>query len=288
MKKLCSYIKLMRVHHYIKNILIFLPIIFSKNIFNMNLLKNVVLGIIAFSLMASIVYIINDIMDVEADRKHEKKKFRPIASGVVSIKEAIILAAILLILSVLINIFIRANILACVIFYGYLLMNILYSIKLKHIPIIDIVILAFGFLFRVLYGSAITGIEISNWLYLTILAFSFYMGLGKRRNEYKKMGKNGRRVLKYYNESFLNSNMYMCVSLGIVFYSLWCIDISSKFNSFINIIWTVPLVMVICMKYSLNIEGDSLGDPVDVLLNDKMLLAMSVIYAIIMFTIIYV
>ena len=114
------------------------------------------------------------------------------------------------------------------------------------------------------------------------------MGLGKRRNEYKKMGKNGRRVLKYYNESFLNSNMYMCVSLGIVFYSLWCIDISSKFNSFINIIWTVPLVMVICMKYSLNIEGDSLGDPVDVLLNDKMLLAMSVIYAIIMFTIIYV
>ncbi len=288
MKKIFNYIKLMRVHHYIKNILIFMPILFSKNILNLELLVKAILGMIAFSLMASIVYIINDIMDVEADRKHETKKFRPIASGVVSIKEAMILAVILLILSVLINIFIRANILACVIFYGYLIMNILYSIKLKHIPIIDIVILAFGFLFRVLYGSAITGIEISNWLYLTILAFSFYMGLGKRRNEYKKMGKNGRKVLKYYNESFLNSNMYMCVSLGIVFYSLWCIDISSKFNSFINIIWTVPFLMVICMKYSLNIEGDSLGDPVDVLLNDKILLAMSVIYAIIMFTIIYV
>lgn len=288
MKKIFNYIKLMRVHHYIKNILIFMPILFSKNILNLELLVKAILGMIAFSLMASIVYIINDIMDVEADRKHETKKFRPIASGVVSIKEAMILAVILLILSVLINIFIRANILACVIFYGYLIMNILYSIKLKHIPIIDIVILAFGFLFRVLYGSAVTGIEISNWLYLTILAFSFYMGLGKRRNEYKKMGKNGRKVLKYYNESFLNSNMYMCVSLGIVFYSLWCIDISSKFNSFINIIWTVPFLMVICMKYSLNIEGDSLGDPVDVLLNDKILLAMSVIYAIIMFTIIYV
>ena len=288
MKKIFNYIKLMRVHHYIKNILIFMPIIFSRNILNLELLVKALLGMIAFSLIASIVYIINDIMDVEADRKHEKKKFRPIASGIVSIKEAMILAVILLIISVLINIFIKANIMACAIFYGYLFMNILYSIKLKHIPIIDIVILAFGFLFRVLYGSAITGIEISNWLYLTILAFSFYMGLGKRRNEYKKMGKNGRKVLKYYNESFLNSNMYMCVSLGIVFYSLWCIDISSKFNSFINIIWTVPFVMVICMKYSLNIEGDSLGDPVDVLLNDKILLAMSVIYAIIMFTIIYV
>lgn len=288
MRKVLDYIKLMRPQHYIKNLLIFLPIIFSKNIFNIDLLKNTIIGAIAFSLMASIVYIINDIMDVEADRKHEKKKFRPIASGNVSITSAIILAIILLIVSVLANLYIKANIVACAIFYGYLIMNIFYSIKLKHVPIIDIVILAFGFLLRVLYGSAITGIAISNWLYLTILAFSFYMGLGKRRNEFRKMGNEGRKVLQYYNKSFLDSNMYMCMAIGIVFYSLWCIDINTAINGLVNIIWTVPLVMIICMKYSLNVEGDSLGDPVDVILSDKVLSALALIYAIIMFITIYI
>lgn len=287
MKKIFEFIKLMRCHHYIKSLLIFLPIIFSKNILNLDLLKTTILGAIAFCLMSSIVYIINDIMDVESDRKHEKKKFRPIASGKVSIKSACILAIILLIISVFINIYIKANIISCIIFYGYLFMNILYSIKLKHIPIIDIVILAFGFLLRVLYGSEITGIAISNWLYLTILAFSFYMGLGKRRNEFKKMGNEGRKVLQYYNKSFLDSNMYMCMAIGIVFYSLWCIDINTAINGFVNIIWTVPLVMIICMKYSLNVEGDSLGDPVDVILGDKILMLMAFIYAIIMFVAIY-
>lgn len=288
MKKIFEFIKLMRPQHYIKNVLIFLPIIFSKNIFNIDLLKNTIIGAIAFSLMASIVYIINDIMDVEADRKHEKKKFRPIASGNVSITSAIILAIILLIVSVLANLYIKANIVACAIFYGYLIMNIFYSVKLKHVPIIDIVILAFGFLLRVLYGSAITGIAISNWLYLTILAFSFYMGLGKRRNEFKKMGNEGRKVLQYYNKSFLDSNMYMCMAIGIVFYSLWCIDINTAINGLVNVIWTVPLVMIICMKYSLNIEGDSLGDPVDVILSDKVLIVLALVYAIIMFITIYI
>ena len=287
MKKILSYIKLMRPHHYIKNILILLPIIFSKNIFNWNILKTSIISVVAFSLMSSIVYILNDIMDVEADKKHEKKKFRPIASGAVSIKSAIVLAVILFVISILLNWYIRANVWAIVIFYGYLVMNILYSIKLKHVPIVDIVILAFGFMFRVMYGSATTAIAISDWLYITILAFSFYMGLGKRRNEYRKLGQDGRKVLKYYNDGFLSNNLYMCMGLGIIFYSLWCMDISQSINSFINIIWTVPLVLIICMKYSLDIESDSLGDPVDVILSDKLLIGLALIYGIIMFIALY-
>ena len=283
MKKIISYIKLMRPHHYIKNVLIFLPIIFSKNIFNWEILKTTLIGCISFSLMASIVYILNDILDVEADRKHEKKKFRPIASGAVSIKGAIILAVILFIISIALNWLIKASLFAICVFYGYLIMNILYSVKLKHIPIVDIVILAFGFMFRVIYGSMITSIAISDWLYITILAFSFYMGLGKRRNEYKKLGKDGREVLKYYNETFLTNNLYLCMALGIVFYSLWCMDITASINSVINIIWTVPIVLIICMKYSLDIEGESLGDPVDVILEDKLLMGLVLIYGIIMF-----
>lgn len=282
MKRVFAFIKLIRPHHYIKNLLIFLPIIFSKNILNITLLNNTIIGTIAFSLMASIVYIINDIMDVEADRKHEKKKLRPIACGDVSIKSACLIATILFVISVGLNLYIiRANRIANILFFGYLFMNILYSIKLKHIPIVDIVILALGFLIRVLYGAAITGIEISNWLYLTILSLSFYMGLGKRKNEFKKMGNKGRKVLHYYNQAFLDSNMYICMALAIVFYSLWCIGIST------NMVWTVPFVIVICMKYSLNIEGDSLGDPVDVILGDKVLFLLAFVYAIIMLGAIY-
>ena len=106
MKKIIPYIKLMRPHHYIKNILVFLPIVFSKNIFSPILLKTTILGVIAFSLMSSIVYIINDIKDVEADRKHEKKKNRPIASGAVSIQNATILAIILFLITTIINVYI--------------------------------------------------------------------------------------------------------------------------------------------------------------------------------------
>ncbi len=287
MKKIVNYIKLMRVQHYIKNILIFMPIVFSKNIFNIEILTNTIIGAISFSLMSSIVYIINDIIDIEADKKHQKKKFRPIASGNISIKEAYIIAIILLIISSLLNMYIKANLLSCAIFYGYLGINLLYSFKLKHIPIMDIVILASGFLLRLLYGSQITGIQISNWLYLTILSFSFYMALGKRRNELEKIGNDSRKVLEYYNKSFLDNNMYMCVALGIIFYSLWCIDINSSVNGIVNLIWTVPFVIIICMKYSLNIEGDSLGDPVDVILNDKILFILVIAYSIIMFSAIY-
>jgi len=153
---------------------------------------------------------------------------------------------------------------------------------LKNVPIMDIAILVSGFLIRVIYGGVICNIEVSNWLYLTVMAISFYMGLGKRRNEIIKQGTESRKVLKFYNYEFLDKNMYMSLAITIVFYSLWCMDIGAVSNSLINIIWTVPLVLIICMKYSLDIEGDSLGDPVDVILSDKLLLGLALIYGLIM------
>ena len=291
MEKLKALIKLMRPHHYIKNVLIFLPIIFGKQLLESSSIKIAVIGAIAFSLMSSIVYIINDIQDVEADKKHETKKNRPVASGKVKVKEAWILAIVLLLITIILNVYIaiqqNVNWITYLIFYGYLVMNILYSIKLKNIPILDVTILAFGFLFRVIYGALITGVSISNWLYLTILAFSFYMGLGKRRNELKRSGSKSRKVLKHYNKAFLDNNMYTCMTIGIVFYSLWCIDINENLNTIFNIIYTVPLVLIICMKYSLDVEGETSGDPVDIILNDKILILLAIIYVAIMFTIIY-
>ena len=284
-----KYLKLMRIHHYLKNVLIFLPLIFSQNLFDANLFKKTILGFLSFSILSSIVYVINDIQDVEKDRRHSTKCKRPIASGAVSIKSAYTLVVVISIIGVILNYLACGfNIKAWMLVIMYIGFNFAYSMGFKNLPIIDITILVSGFLLRVLYGSSITYIEVSKWLYLTVISMSFYLGLGKRRNELKTEGSKTRKVLKYYNHGFLDKNMYMCLGLTIVFYSLWCVDsVTIERYSNSNIVWTVPLVMLICMKYSLNIEGDSDGDPVSVLLTDKILIGMVLLYAIILLFIIY-
>jgi len=284
-----KYLKLMRIHHYLKNVLIFLPLIFSQNLFDANLFKKTILGFLSFSILSSIVYVINDIQDVEKDRRHSTKCKRPIASGAVSIKSAYTLVVVISIIGVALNYLACGfNIKAWVLVIMYIGFNFAYSMGFKNLPIIDITILVSGFLLRVLYGSSITYIEVSKWLYLTVISMSFYLGLGKRRNELKTEGSKTRKVLKYYNHGFLDKNMYMCLGLTIVFYSLWCVDsVTIERYSNSNIVWTVPLVMLICMKYSLNIEGDSDGDPVSVLLTDRILIGMVLLYAIILLFIIY-
>ncbi|AWK50029.1 prenyltransferase [Clostridium beijerinckii] len=271
-----KYLKLMRVQHYLKNVLIFLPLVFSQNLFDIELLKKTILGFFSFSILSSIVYIVNDINDVEKDRKHPKKCNRPIASGDISVKSAYKLAIFILIIGIIFNFFACGfSIMSWVFIITYLIINFAYSMGLKNLPIIDVSILVSGFLIRVLYGSSITGIETSKWLYLTVIAMSFYLGLGKRRNEYQNQGDKTRNVLKYYNHDFLDKNMYMCLGLTIVFYALWCVDpVTIERYSNSNIVWTVPLIMLICMKYSLNVEGESDGDPVSVVLSDKVLIGM--------------
>lgn len=284
------YLKLMRVHHYMKNGLIFAPLIFSGNLLNVELFFNTLLGFIAFSFVASTVYIINDLQDAELDRLHPTKCKRPLAANLVSIKSAAILAVSLVIIAFIINTYIAENnIIAWLSIILYLLLNLAYSNGLKNYPIIDIAILVSGFVLRVLYGSGITEIEISNWLYLTVISMSFYLGLGKRRNELLKQKKVSRKVLKYYNHNFLDKNMYMCLALTIVFYSLWTVDpITIERISNDLLVWTVPLIILICMKYSLNIEKDSDGDPVEVVIRDKFLFGLVIMFLIFSVGIIYI
>lgn len=282
------YLKLMRVHHYIKNLLIFTPLIFGGLFFSSELLLLTVIGFISFSLLASSIYIINDIQDVEADRLHPTKKNRPLAMNAISLTNAKILFIVLLLIVTVIQIvFFKDSIWSIVILAIYFTLNVLYSNGLKHYPIIDISILVSGFVLRLLYGSSITSIEISNWLYLTVLMMSFYLALGKRRNEMEK-STTTRKVLQYYNQAFLDKNMYMCLALTIGFYSLWTVDpvtISRLSNEYL--VWTVPLVILICMKYSLNIERDSDGDPVEVIIKDKVLLSLIVAFMCVCMAIIY-
>ena len=237
--------------------------------------------------MSSIVYILNDICDREKDRNHPTKRKRPIASGAVSVKGAGVLVAVLGVVAVACN-FLHFNWRVAALLLIYLLLNLGYSIGWKNIPIVDIVILVSGFVFRVLCGAWVTGIEISSWLYLTVVVLSLFLSLGKRRNELIKYGDSMRKVLKSYSIQFLDKSMTMCMTMVNVFYALWSMDVKAsdpvrgKY-----LILTVPLVLLITMRYSMIVEQDSDGDPVEVLLHDKVLLGLCLLYAIIMFCLLY-
>lgn len=282
-----SYIKLMRPKHYIKNFLVFLPLLFSGMFFDKNNILTCLLGFICFSLLASTIYIINDIKDKDKDKMHKTKCNRPIASGKVSVRNAIILDILLITIIVLVCILGNFNALSIYLVLLYFILNLTYSFGAKNIPVLDIIILVSGFFIRVLFGATLLNITVSNWLYLTVIAISFYLGLGKRKNEIIKIGVNCRKVLKYYNKDFLDKNMYMCLTMTIVFYSLWTTDSAVVLKNNNLLIWTVPLVIIIAMKYSMNIEGDSDGDPIEVIMKDKTLICLGLIYVISLFVILY-
>lgn len=278
----------MRVHHYIKNLLVFATIVCSGQLFSMQKLYKVALGFVAFCMISSVIYVINDIRDVEQDRRHPQKKNRPLAAGTVTIKAAWFLAASLFAVAIACSVYI-GNVIAVLFLGAYLVLNLAYSFGLKNIPIVDISIIVAGFLLRILYGAVIADISVSNWLYLVVISVSFYFALGKRRNEIKKLdGSETRKVLKQYPIGFLDKSMGMCLTLANVFYALWSMDaqtIALYNNSYL--VLSVPIVLLITMKYSLTVEGDSDGDPVEVLLHDKALLILCVLYLLVMLGLMY-
>ena len=153
----------------------------------------------------------------------------------------------------------------------YLCLNVAYSMGLKNVPILDVSILVSGFLIRLICGAVAADIVVSNWLYLTVISLAFYLALGKRRNELKKTAGNTRSVLKKYPESFLDKNMYLFLALAIVFYALWSVDpVTIGFYGLAakGLVWTVPLLCLITLRYSFDVEGDSDGDPVEVVVHD--------------------
>lgn len=286
-----KYFKLLRVKNYIKNLLVLLPVLFGKRLFDVGLLPNMIWSFVAFSALSSAVYIFNDLCDCNRDRNHPIKCKRPIASGDISKKTAIILIVVLMLVCIIANYF------ACglenkawILLLLYLVQNILYSLVLKKAPIVDIAIIAFGFLIRAFYGSAISGIEVSKWFYLTIIAISFYIGFGKRRNELAIAEKDETRpVLEHYNYNFLDKNMYVCSALTIVFYSLWTVSDTTTAHLGGNaLVWTVPLVILICIAYSLSVEKSNVDDPVDILFENKYLLVLIAVYGLSVIDIVYI
>lgn len=284
-----NIIRLLRIKHYIKNILVLVPLAFMGNNIELASLTASLLGLVAFCLICSCIYIVNDAKDIEKDRLHPTKKNRPMASGAVSVKLGIFIAILCFVIScgtvVYLMMFKNVGIASIVWLLLYFALNLLYSFGLKNIPIIDIIILMSGFLIRILFGAVIADTFVSSWLYLTVMSGAFYFALGKRRNEILKTSTSGqtRKVLAAYTHNFLDKFMYVSLAMANVFYALWAKEYPKKY-----MILTVPLVVVICMQYSLDVEGDSDGDPVEVVLNDKKLAVFTLLLAIMMAGILFV
>jgi 4-hydroxybenzoate polyprenyltransferase len=285
LKRVSEYLKLLRVKHYIKNTLIFVPLLFSRTFVERQNIITCLYGFVCFSLCCSAVYSINDIKDVEKDRKHTTKSKRPLAAGAISKRSAVITAIVLLlciIAVIAISGIYRNSVEAICILVLYFLLNIAYSFGLKNIPILDIAIIASGFILRIIFGGLIIHVAISFWLYLVISTGAFYLGFGKRRNEISAQKNETRVVSKVYSYNFLDKNMYVSQGLAIVFYSLWSIDPETvaRFHSS-AFIYTIPLVFIILLKYSLSVETDADGDPTIIMFHDKVLFGLILLYILI-------
>ena len=173
----------------------------------------------------------------------------------------------------------------------YCVVNILYSTILKKIPIIDVFILSFCYVLRLFFGGAIVDISISNWLYLTTISASLFMGVSKRRNELRSETNSTRDVNRSYSYVFLDKNLYVFQALTLIFYSLWAIEMDPiSAYSLTNILFlaTIPLVYFIMMRYSYQIEkNNNSGNPVEVLLKDKILMFSAILFVVMIFIAIY-
>lgn len=280
----------MRPAHWLKNALVFIPTVFSVRLLELSTFGKAAGGFFVFSFLSSAVYILNDIRDADADRRHPVKKNRPVASGEIPVPAAWCLMSALAVAAVLLNLAVcGADWRSFTLMEAYFAINLGYSLGLKGVPFLDISLLVAGFMLRVYYGAAVINESVSHWVALTIIALSFYLSLGKRRNELlRNSGNSTRKVLRYYSLNFLDKFMYLCLAIAIVFYALWSADaaIIAKFRTD-KLIWTVPLVIILMMKYSADIESDSEGDPVDVIVHDRVLLLLSFAYGIILLLTIY-
>ncbi len=273
----------MRIRHWIKNILVVIPAFFGTELIHPEIIFKLMIGFFVFSFCSSAIYIINDICDIENDRMHPVKCKRPLASGAVSKTEAYILLSVLLTFTFLLNAIICGFHLKLLIPLIYLVLNLSYSFCLKNKPVVDIVILVSGFFMRVFYGSVITGVKISGLLYLTVISLSLFLAYGKRRNEKLTCGNTSRKVLQFYNERYLNSSMYMYLTLFMIFYAVWSLSLKDSQV----LIYTTPLIMIMAMRYTYRLETDEHGNPVDMILHDKVLMILGAVYIVIISAIIY-
>ncbi|RZK16898.1 MAG: prenyltransferase [Flavobacterium sp.] len=290
MQKLYQYLRLVRIHQWTKNLFIFLPAFFALKLLDYTIVSELVITFTAFSLLASAVYVFNDMLDIENDKIHPTKKNRPLASGTITKNEGIVLIVVLLCSSAAIFM-ILGNYVVMFISGLYLLQNILYTIKLKNISIIDIMLIATGFVFRILIGGAATDTKLSHWIILMTLVLALFLALAKRRDDvfnFLQTGQSARKNLQGYNMEFLNVAITVMATIVIVCYIMYCTssEVTARFGD--NIYLTSFFVILGVLRYlQLTFVWLITGSPTNVLLKNAFLQVILIGWIVTFFLIIY-
>jgi 4-hydroxybenzoate polyprenyltransferase len=236
--KLLKFLRLIRVHQWVKNLFVFVPLLFSMHLFELNYFLEALSGFLIFCLASSAIYVINDLVDIEADRAHPEKKERPLPAGDISKTTAIITASLLLIL--VFSLMLNFNLKFILMVVAFVVLNILYSFWFKNIVLLDVFSIAGGFTIRVLAGAFVILVPISSWLILTTMFISLFLGVMKRRSELamvnqnlktsadltEQKGANSRKVLSQYSLNFADQ-MATIAATGVLC-ALFCRSQDSK------------------------------------------------------------
>lgn len=285
---LVGVVRAVRPRQWVKNVLVLAAPFAAGSIMQGNVLLNAAIAFVAFSLTASGVYLVNDVRDVEADRVHPKKRHRPIASGVVPPPLALALAAVLLACGVAVSFL--ASVQLLIVLAVYVAVQLSYCFWLKHQPVIDICIVASGFLMRAIAGGVASDIPLSQWFLLIAGFGSLFMVAGKRYAEMivaEETGAKIRKSLEAYQPSYLRFVWGAAATLLIAFYALWAFQLHEDFQSVWSQISVIPFVVAV-MRYAVDVDRGKGGEPEDIALRDVVLQLLAVAWVVTLVIGIYV
>ncbi|MBU0976391.1 MAG: decaprenyl-phosphate phosphoribosyltransferase [Patescibacteria group bacterium] len=280
-----AIIKSLRPKQWVKNIFVFSALVFAVEFTNIRSLTLAVCAFFLFSFTASSIYIINDLVDFENDRKHPKKKFRPIASGELSKGIAIIISLILGVSSIITALVIHP--LFALILLFYVINNLLYSYFFKHVVIVDIIMVATGFVLRAVGGAIVINVSISSWFLVITFLLTLFLAIMKRRQEFVEISKNGgekRKVLDHYSMEMLDQMANIIIPAVLVSYVFY------TFNTFHTqyFIFTIPLVIYGIFRYLYLVHKKDLGEsPTETLLTDFPLALVVIMWGLVSMVLLY-
>ena len=270
-----NILRLIRPKQWIKNMFVFIPMFFAGELFDLHSLCLCAVTFLAYSFMASSIYCYNDIVDADADRRHPVKCHRPVASGVVSVRLAYTLMVLMAVLSVAVVLLlppeVMASVLAVVLFY-YLL-NLSYCSKLKQYAIVDVCIVAFGFVLRILAGGFACEVTPSNWLVIMTFLLTLFMSFAKRRDDVLRMNETGeppRKNTVRYNLTFINQAITITASVTLVCYIMYTVspEVTERFDTPYLYLTFVFVLLGLLRYIQIAVVDKKSGDPTKVILHD--------------------
>lgn len=270
-----EYIKIIRPQQWIKNLFVFLPMFFGGSLTDIHDITNAALAFLAFSFVASSVYCFNDIIDVDADRRHDVKRHRPIASGAVGIAQAYLLMALMFAAGMAVLWCIdEGEMPTAAVICGYYMLNLLYCKILKQHAIVDVCVIAAGFVLRILAGGFATGVVVSHWLILMTFLLTLFLSFAKRRDDVLRMNKTGEAPRKNtirYNLTFINQAITITASVTLVCYILYTVspEVTARFNSQYIYLTSIFVVLGLLRYIQVAVVDEKSGDPTKVVLHDR-------------------